>query len=195
MIRLFTELYKPSLENITDKDLFQDATDKFVHYTKKCTSCGASMKLAPYSVYERNLVSFEGGKAVERRVKPKRFKCASCGKTHALLPDILAPYSPYSIRFKLSVLTAYFNRNTTVDAICQCFGIAASTLYRWKKLLLSHKELLLGTLANQNEAPLSFLRGMLESAGFSEHLKNFFHQFDFSFMQPRPLVAAQNRSP
>jgi transposase-like protein len=195
MIRLFTDICKTLLENITDEGIFQDATNNFIHYTEKCPNCHTSMNLILYSDYVRNLVSFEDGKVIERRVKPKRFKCASCGKTHALLPDILIPYSPYSLRFKLSVLTAYFQRDTTVEAICQCFGIAVSTLYEWKKCLLSHKELHLGILINRKEPASSFLRGLLESTCLSEHLHHFFHRFAFSFMQRTPATASHNRPP
>jgi len=195
MIRFFTKLCKRLLENINDEGIFKDATGSFTHYNEKCPSCNASMKLAPHGDYGRGLVSFEGEGVVERRIRPKRFKCGSCGSTHALLPDILIPYSPYSFRFQLCALIAYFKRDMTVVAICQYFGIAVSTLYKWKKLLISHKELFLGILGSQKEPALTFLHGLFESACLSFHLKNFFRQFAFSFMQATPLKAARNRPP
>jgi transposase-like protein len=187
MIRLFTKLCKSLLENFTDVDIFKEATDAFRHYDKKCPRCGALRKLFPYGDgYFRNLVSHQNGETVESRVNPRRFKCASCGATHALLPDILIPYSPYSLRFKLAVLIAYFERNVTVEAICKCFGIAVSTLYSWKKRLIEHKDLLLGMLESQKESAIAFLRRLSEADCLSDHLHNFSHKHTLSFMQGRP---------
>jgi transposase-like protein len=186
MIRFFTTLCKSLLENLTDVAIFNEATDLFRHYNEKCPRCGASWKLSPHGGYSRNLVSCKDGMTVEFRVSPRRFKCASCGATHALLPDILIPYSPYSLRFKLAVLTAYFQRDMTVEAICKCFGIAVSTLYSWKKRLLEHKDLLLGMLESQKESAIACLRNLYGDSRLSDHLRNFFHMHAFSFMQGRP---------
>jgi len=186
MIRFFTKLCKSLLENFTDVAIFNEATEVFRHYDEKCPRCGASGKLSPYGSYSRNLVSCKGGMTIESRVSPLRFECASCGATHALLPDILIPYSPYSLRFTLSALIAYFERDTTVAAICERFSIAVSTLYSWKERLIEHKELLLGILASQAESSIDFLRNLLGAACLSGQLRSFFHRHAFSFMQCSP---------
>jgi transposase-like protein len=186
MIRLFTTLCKSLLENLTDWAIFKEATVLFRHYNEKCPRCGASQKLYPYGSYSRNLVSHKNGKTVESRVKPHRFKCASCGATHALLPDILIPYSPYSLRFKLAVLIAYFERDMTVEEICKLFSIAVSTLYSWKKRLLEHKDLLLSMLESQKQSAIAFLRSLSGAVCLSDHLRNFFNLHPFSFMQCSP---------
>jgi transposase-like protein len=194
MIRLFTTLCKSLLENFTDVNIFKDATDAFCHHGKKCPGCGAE-KLFPYGSYSRDLVSYEDGITVEYRVSPLRFECTSCDTTHALLPDILVPYSPYSLRFKLTVLIAYFERNMTVVAICEQFRIAISTLYSWKKCLLKHKDLLLGVLASLEEPAISFLRSLLEAACLSDRLQSFFRRHSFSFMQNQPVAATRSPPP
>jgi transposase-like protein len=183
MIRLFTTLCKSLLENLNDVAIFNEAAGAFRHYDKKCPHCGASGKLSPYGNYSRFLVSYEDEMVVESRVSPLRFECASCGATHALLPSILIPYSPYSLRFKLTVLTAYFERNMTVAAICERFKIAVSTLYSWKESLLEHKELLLGIIESQKESAITFLRNLANAACLSDYLRSFFHRYAFSFMQ------------
>jgi hypothetical protein len=155
----------------------------FRHYDEKCPRCGACGKLSSYGDYSRNLVSYKDGVTIESSVSPLRFECASCGTTHALLPDILIPYSPYSLRFKFSVLIAYFEKDSTVAAVCNRFGIAVSTLYSWKERLLEHKELLLGILASREESAIAFLRSLFGAACFSDHLRSFFHRHAFSFMQ------------
>ena len=171
MIRLFTTICKALLEKLTDVAIFKEATDGFHHQEEKCLHCGAVGKLSPYGNYSRNLVSYKGGITVENRIGPLRFECASCGVTHALLPDIVIPYSPYSLRFKLIVLKAYFERNSTVMAVCEHFGIAISTLYSWKKLLNEHKELLLGIVESRKESATTFLRNLSEAPCLSGHLQ------------------------
>ena len=115
--------------------------------------------------------------------------------THALLPDILIPYSPYSLRFKLAVLTAYFERDATVAAICERFGIAVSTLYSWKKRLLEHKVLLLGMLESRKESGIIFLRNLSGAACLSDTLRSFFRRHVFSFMQGQPAKATRSPPP
>ena len=195
MIRVFTTLCKSVFEKLTDVAIFKDATDEFRHYDKKCPRCGAVGKLSPYGYYSRNLVSHKDGMTIESRVSPPRFECTSCGTTHAILPDILIPYSPYSLRFKLAVLIAYFERDTTVAAVCERFGIAVSTLYSWKECLLEHKELLLGILANLEESAISFIRSLFEVSCLSDRLRSFFCRHAFSFMQRTPTTTTRSPPP
>ena len=183
MIRHFSALCKTIFDNFSDEAIFNNAKEGFHYYDEKCPNCGAYEKLSPYGGYFRNLVSYKDGMIVESRVSPPRFECNSCGTTHALLPDILIPYSPYSLRFMLTVLTAYFERNTTVAAVCERFGIAISTLYSWKERLLEHKELIIGMLESIKESALAFLRSLTGAACISDHLRSFFHRHAFSFMQ------------
>jgi transposase-like protein/ribosomal protein S27AE len=194
MIRLFEALCKSLFCSLVDAELFYDATSGFRHYGRHCPRCGARGKLSPYGDYSRWLVSLQG-KAFAQLIQPLRFKCKSCGATHALLPDILIPYSPYSLRFKLAVLIAYFERGTSVVAICERFGIAVSTLYAWKALFLEHKELMLGVLLSRKEPALAFLRGLSRSADISRILQRFFDRHAFSFMQGRPKTAPRSLPP
>jgi transposase-like protein len=195
MIRVFTALCKSLLEQLTDVAIFKDATDGFCHYDESCPNCGAVGKLSPYGGYSRNLVSYEDGETVEECVNPRRFKCASCGVTHAVLPVVVVPYSPYSLRFKLAAVTAYFERNTTITAICKHFGIAVSTLYSWKELLNEHKELLLGMVESQKESAITFLQNLLETPRLSDRLRSFFRQYAFSFMQRTPATTTRSYPP
>jgi len=195
MIRLFKSLCKSMLEKLSDEAIFQEATDGFNYHNERCPNCGAAGKLSPYGEYFRNLVSHNGEKIVESSVEALRFECASCGKTHALLPDIIVPYSQYSLRFMLTVLVAYFERNTTVMAVCTYFGIAVSTLYAWKHRLLEHKNLLLGILESLKEPVQVFLQGLFDSMRLSEQLSDFFCRYAFSFMQNRTEGSPHARTP
>jgi ribosomal protein S27AE len=182
-------------EALTDVEMFQQATDGYRYYNERCPRCGALGRLSPHGDYCRWLVFFSGNHAASQRVRPLRFECASCGATHALLPDILTPYSSYSLRFKLAVLRAYFERDATVVAICGRFGIAVSTLYKWKELFLSHMRLMLGMLTSQKESALAFLRGLFGSHSLSERLRSFCGRHGFSFMQNRSTAATRSHPP
>jgi len=197
MIRHFTNLCKAILKKLNDGAIFEDATNRFQCRDKKCPNCGATGKLFPYGDYSRGFVFLKDEKTVSGRISPLRFKCESCKTTHALLPDIIIPHSPYSLAFKLTVLVAYFERdnNVTVTTVCERFCIAVSTLYEWKKRLVVHKELLLGVLAGKKVAALDFLRGLITSDGISEVLNGFFRRYAFSFLQERSAVATQCHPP
>jgi len=195
MIRFFTTLCKSELEKLSDKDIFHKATNGFSNYNERCPNCGAVGKLSPYGEYFRNLVSHNGKSTTESNIGILRFECVSCNKTHALLPDIIIPYSPYSLRFILTVLAAYFERNTTVVAVCEHFGIAVSTLYKWKHRLLEHKDLLLGMLTSLKEPVQIFLRGLFVSLRLSDQLSVFFRRYGFSFLQNRSTKATRSQPP
>jgi len=180
---------------MTDEAIFQYTTNIFHYRDYACHNCGAIGKLSSYGEYSRNLIQYINGKTDEQRIKPLRFECTSCEKTHALLPDILVPYSPYNLRFMLIVLIAYYERNTTVVKLCERFGIAVSTLYEWKKRMLAHKELMFGMLKSMKESASVFLKGLLEAPDLSERLYDFFNRYGLSFMQSKPNLTTQSRPP
>jgi hypothetical protein len=125
----------------------------------------------------------------------RRFRCESCNATHALLPDILTPYSPYSLHFKLTVLMAYFERDRTVEELCNEFEIAISTLYAWIKRLASHKQLMIGVLLDRKVSALGFIHGLIGSTDLSGTLDRFFRKYGFSFMQGTTAVATISNPP
>jgi transposase-like protein len=195
MIRLFSALCKSLLEYLSNEQIFLNSSDGYIHHDKGCPRCGAIGKLGPYGGYFRWLISHWKRKIDSRHIWIRRFKCESCGATHALLPDILTPYSSYSLHFKLTVLIAYFERDCTVVALCKEFEIAISTLYEWIKCLTSHKELMIGVLSNQKIPALDFLRDLIDSADLSGTLSRFFRKYGFSFMQRKPAIATLSGPP
>jgi hypothetical protein len=185
MIRLFTAICKTIRnKDNNDSQLFLKSTAAYRHHSGKCPRCGAVGKLTSYGNYSRGLTTLINGKQADFRIKPLRFECTSCKATHALLPDVLIPHSPYSLRFVLGVLAAYAARETIVEKICLSFGIAVSTLYRWKKRFLSQKMLFLGYLFDKDESYIVFLNDLLGYDGcLSARLQDFFMTHGFSFMQ------------
>jgi len=196
MIRLFTGLCKTYLEKLTSEwQIFQEAAGGFSHHGEACPKCGAKGKLCGHGDYGRGLTSYEDGQVVYRTVSPLRFQCASCNVTHALLPDIIVPYSPYSLLFMLAALIAYYERDTSVAEVCDRFGIAVSTIYKWKDRIAEHKDLMLGILLSQKRRAHSYMLGLLDSDDLSGTLRRFFRKYGFSFMQNRPISATRSRPP
>jgi len=183
MIRLFTALCKSLLKKISEDDAFYESINDSDLYRTACPHCGTAGKYSEYGSYVRNHVSCVEYKIIEAHVRPSRVKCLSCNRTHALLPDTLTPYSPYTLCFKLLVLTAYYGRDTNVIDICDRFGIAVSTLYEWKKVMTTHKDFMLGVLISRKIPALEFLRNLLGAADISDILRIFFNKYGLSFMQ------------
>jgi len=70
-------------------------------------------------------------------VKVHRGIC-KCGKTEALLPDVLIPFSSYSLRFVLKILWKFLHRKETVEKFCAKYCIAVQTVYNWLSLFKLH---------------------------------------------------------
>jgi hypothetical protein len=195
MIRLIAALCKTLLEFVTDEQIFQDVSDGYIHHGKGCPCCGAVGMFGTYGGYLRWLVSRRKRRTVSCLIWIRRFECGSCGATHALLPDILTPYSPYSLHFKLTVLIAYFERECTVETLCNEYEIAISTLYAWIKRLTAHKEFMIGVLLNRKISTLDYLRDLIDSADLSDKLDQFFRKYGFSFMQRMPATVTPSNPP
>jgi hypothetical protein len=195
MIRLITTLCKKLIEELDEEHIVQDTIDKYIHYGKLCPHYGSFGTLESYGGYSRGLSYRRKVKTVDSIIWIRRFECSSCGGTHALLPDILTPYSIYSLRFKLLAITAYFERGCSVAALCESFDIAVSTLYEWLKLLIYHKDLMIGVLKSKKTFSLEFLHSLIDSEGLSDILHRFFNKYGFSFMQGASMSAAQSVPP
>jgi ribosomal protein S27AE len=195
MIRLFSALCKTLLEHFSDLNIVEESEGGYVHHDKGCPRCGATGKLSPYGGYLRWLAYRWKRKNSDIRVWIRRFECGSCGATHALLPDILVPYSMYSLNFKLTVLIAYFERDCTVVSVCAEYGIAVSTLYEWLHLLATHKDLMIGVMLSRKTGAPTFLRNMVDSDDISELIRSFYGKHGFSFMQRNYQPATKSNPP
>lgn len=160
--------------------------DSFCPEQAACPVCGARM-LQSISQYPRHLNGAHG----EGHIYIQRYVCSICHKTHAVLPDIITPYSPYSLRFKLDAIKAYFERIVSVESLCADLGIAISTLYHWVKKYKDHKALYLGALEDIETPSLDFIVQSGETATLTAILKGFLAKFSFSFFQGK--VASSHR--
>jgi len=188
MIRAFTIFCKLNYIKLSALEIFTIAMldfskEKFPTLDLPCPFCGAKHPVwTEFASYERDLISFEKGLPVTYKITVSRIICSSCGHTHAILPEIIIPYSSYSLIFVLTVLRDYYLSHTTVQALCDKYMIATSTLYAWKRLFQIHKKLWLGILEDAITEPLTFL-ARLPSPSTSEDLASFFERHAQSFLQ------------
>ena len=178
MIRIFDLFCKLKKIRISDQEWFDQAVGDLMLSDQCCPYCGAKSSMKPHDSYSRYMVTLKGDKPVTESLCVPRVKCTSCGHTHALLPEMLIPYSSYSLRFVLSVLNAYFLHAHTVEDICEAYQISHSTFYVCRDLFLSHKQMILGLLNDAQKKASDFI-GKLDG----ERLFRFWESFRYSFLQ------------
>lgn len=163
--------------------------DSFCPEQAACPNCGARM-LQSLSQYPRHLNGTHG----EGLVYIQRYECPICHKTHAVLPDIITPYSPYSLRFKLVAVKAYFERIVSVETLCADMGLAISILYRWIKKYKDHKALHLGAVGDIETSPRDFMLQLDNPAALTAMLRGFLDKFAFSFFQGKGASPHRHRN-
>jgi hypothetical protein len=176
MIREKAILFKLNQIKLLDKQLFDSTPESY----EICPRCGAEGCLRPHDFYNRDLISINNGIRTDDKISIKRVKCYSCKATHALLPDILIPFGSYSLRFILFIMRAYIFRTGTVNALCDYFCIAHTTLYKWIHLFNEQANLLLSSIEQISciTAPvLDFAEGIKALPSL------FFERYRFSFLQ------------
>lgn len=182
MLRFFGLLQKMNYLKITAYDLYQAYVRDFNPGRFSCPVCRTKY---PYwkrhATYERYIVSFEDGKSITYQVIIIRYRCSSCGHTHALLPEFLVPYRSYSLLFILTVLKDYFSRNLTIEKICEKYSISASTIYSLKVLFLRQKKIWLGLLEDSCTTAAIFVKACFDN--YIYFLEEFFLETNLSFLQ------------
>ncbi len=102
MITIFTIKNNPFTQNIYNEML----NDLPIHQLP-CT-CGQRGTLIKHAYYKRSVKY--AGKLVS--IKILRVICKSCMKTHAVLPDILVPYSAILLKDHIKIINAYSNKKS-----------------------------------------------------------------------------------
>lgn len=113
----------------------------------ECNSCHWKGCCIRHGYYERSyLLSVGDLMGAGTKIRVLRVKCKHCGRTHAVLPEEIAPYLPFSTVFIFPVLWQLYEKKKTVEAICRDFHIAVPQLYRWKDRFERQKDRFLGVL-------------------------------------------------
>lgn len=192
MIRFFGFLREINFSKITAYELYQAYTKKINPSKVPCPICRTKHPdWKKHATYERYIIYFENGKSINYLVIIIRYRCDSCGHTHALLPEFLVPYRSYSIFFILSVLKEYFAKSLTIEKISEKYGVSASTIYTWKALFLKNKKIWLGLLEDFCITAADFINSFLNK--YIYVLEDFFLESKLSFLQtPRQRINAHS---
>lgn len=159
--------------------------DSFRPERQRCPHCKSTGNCVRHASYERGFVSFEQGKVVFRRLCILRVICSSCGRTHAILPDVIIPYGTYSLTFILKLMREYYWGPMTIEQLCDRFLISISTFYRLKHTYRSHRLLWLGITSAAGRKDSAFLLFLESSDSLSDFLSEFYGLTAFSFLQQK----------
>ncbi len=97
---------------------------------RRCPACRGRGPFRRHGSYERWLVTVRKGAVAEELMSVNRVRCPHCGRTHALIPPGVTPYSPYSATFWKVAAAMRRNRGPTVANLCSWLCICPRTLYR-----------------------------------------------------------------
>jgi len=110
-----------------------------IHFHNLTCSCGISGNLIKHAYYTRSVKTPEG--LVALRIL--RVKCKCCGKTHALFPECIVPYSQILLEDHIKIINAY-NHKTSFEPIMMhnlyidesnIRHIIKKYVYHWKERL------------------------------------------------------------
>lgn len=137
MITLYVEE-----NNLITPDFYNNVIANLQFYRLRC-SCGQAGCLSVHAYYHRH-IKVPGDKL---RFRICRVRCASCGKTHALLLSSMVPYSQISLKDQVSIIDAYEARRPTAEGLKNLDSVDESNfryvirqyVRHWKQRLLSER--------------------------------------------------------
>ena len=196
MLRLFLHICKAfhEIKHLDDFVIYTRLTQvdsSLFSDTPGCPSCGSSRdRYCRNGSYSRQLICYSNGSLNDHLISVCSFKCCSCGRSHALLPSIIVPYSSYSLGFLLSLIYARITRKfPNIPSLCLHFGISESTYYRIRKrFVLDSKWLLLALETFLDGAGLTHILKPPDPVLLHAALSVFFRSTGHSFLQPAARI-------
>lgn len=137
MITLFVEENNPLSQKIYNDLIFH------LQFHQLTCTCGHSGCLSVHAYYKRSIKTSEG----IIRLTICRVRCSCCGRTHALLPSSIVPYSQVSLKDHTTIITNYndhISQSSLMDSSplideSSIRYIIRQYLHFWKQKLLSEK--------------------------------------------------------
>lgn len=156
---------------------------KFQPERETCPICGAVGKCHIHDYYGRSIIDFKDAHPEKTDLCVLRIFCDSCEHAHAVLPDVIIPYSSYSLLFVLRLLGEYFSRLFSVECLCERFAITTKQLYKWLALWKTQKQEWLGILSDSEISNTAFLKHIESADSYSAFSMSFIRHFRVSFLQ------------
>ena len=113
---------------------------KFQPRFETCPLCGSTGNCHIRDYYDRSLIDFCSRIQTRHSLCVILVFCDSCEHSHAILPDVMIPYSSFSLLFILRLLGQYFAACFTVEQLCERYGISQNRFYQWLSLWRFHKQ-------------------------------------------------------
>ena len=167
----------------SSKVLFQSYMDKYRPELDTCPYCGARGHCRIHGYYKRRIGEFRDGTVIWEKVNVMRVRCTGCGHTHAILPDVIIPYTRHGVLFIIHALASHFIHHLSVEKACEMHGVSRNQFFRWLSLWRKHKALWLGRLRSRETGDRAFLDRIAGRADYSEFSAGFIRKFAFSFLQ------------
>ena len=163
--------------------LFKHYMAKFVPELETCPICGCKGKCHIHDYYARTLIDSRSGENSSSSLCVMRVYCDNCDHAHAVLPDIIIPYSRFSLFFILRVLGEYFAKLYTAEKLCEKYEITQNQLQKWLSLWKKHKSEWLGLLSDSETSDHAFMRQITALEDYSSISMRFVKLTSHSFMQ------------
>jgi len=148
--------------------------------------CPSAGDYTGYGSYTRSLICYANNKVERHLVNVSRVECGSCEHTHALLPPVVIPYSPFSFHFVISLLYDYISHKyDNIESLSRQYDISVSTLYRIKRRFLDDKRGMLGLMSDSITSAERFLRDFMYGSmtDADRRLQAYFMSMGASFLQ------------
>lgn len=129
--------------NTLNQNFYNNLID-LLNLSQITCSCGHSGCLTKHAYYKRNL-KISGG--IKLTLSILRVKCCVCGKTHAILPSGVVPYSQVSLRDHITIInnnlnnksqTHVMNNNPLIDESTVSYILTTFRKY-WQQRLRTFK--------------------------------------------------------
>ncbi len=191
MIRKNLLLCKIIRIKTSSKSLFDSYMEHFHPELETCPICGSTGNCHVHDYYGRSIIDFVTGKQQKSHLCVLRVFCENCQHAHAILPDIIIPYSSYGLFFILRILGEYFSRLYTIEQLCERFGVSQNQFFKWLGLWKTHKQQWLGLLLDAETSDSSFLKDLVTLDNYSSFSMEFIRLVSQSFLQSHqnPILA------
>lgn len=157
--------------------------EQFQPRLETCPVCGSTGNCHIHDYYGRTITDFQNGKKLKESLCIMRVFCDSCEHAHAVLPDIIIPYSGYSLFFILAILGGYFAGLHTIEQLCERFDVSEKQFHKWLQLWQLHKEQWLGMLDASETGNAAFFRQLILRDSYSAFSMDFIRLTAHSFLQ------------
>lgn len=183
MIRKNLLLCKLIRIKTSSKSLFDSYMRQFRPELETCPICGSTGNCHTHDYYGRSIIDFNAGRKQKEDLCIMRVFCDSCEHAHAVLPDIIVPYSSYSLFFILFSLGEYFAGLHTIEQLCERFDLSQKQFHKWLALWMDHKEQWLGMLEASGTDNAAFYRKLILLDSYSAFSMDFIRLTAHAFLQ------------